>query len=117
MHQGIGGSIPFMSMLGERFPQAQFLITGVMGPGSNAHGPNESLDLPTVRDGDGVRGPGPGRSPPLRGLPVGVLAPPRDRGRLESRLRLELTGSVLAPHQPPAAARAAGTAPQRRERL
>src|SRR5712692_6052876 len=47
MHQGTGGSIPFMSMLGERFPQAQFLITGVMGPGSNAHGPNEFLDLPT----------------------------------------------------------------------
>jgi acetylornithine deacetylase/succinyl-diaminopimelate desuccinylase-like protein len=44
--QGIGGSIPFMSMLGERFPQAQFLITGVMGPGSNAHGPNEFVDLP-----------------------------------------------------------------------
>ncbi|MGH7300289.1 MAG: peptidase M20, partial [Candidatus Rokuibacteriota bacterium] len=43
--QGIGGSIPFMSMLGERFPQAQFLITGVMGPGSNAHGPNEFVDL------------------------------------------------------------------------
>jgi acetylornithine deacetylase/succinyl-diaminopimelate desuccinylase-like protein len=47
MHEGIGGSIPFMSMLGERFPQSQFLITGVMGPGSNAHGPNEFLDLPT----------------------------------------------------------------------
>jgi acetylornithine deacetylase/succinyl-diaminopimelate desuccinylase-like protein len=47
MYQGIGGSIPFMSMLGERFPQAQFLITGAMGPGSNAHGPNEFLDLPT----------------------------------------------------------------------
>jgi acetylornithine deacetylase/succinyl-diaminopimelate desuccinylase-like protein len=43
--QGIGGSIPFMSMLGERFPRAQFLITGVMGPGSNAHGPNEFVDL------------------------------------------------------------------------
>src|SRR5262249_61821743 len=47
MHQGIGGSIPFMSMLGDRFPEAQFLITGAMGPGSNAHGPNEFLDLPT----------------------------------------------------------------------
>jgi acetylornithine deacetylase/succinyl-diaminopimelate desuccinylase-like protein len=47
MYLGIGGSIPFMSMLGERFPKAQFLITGVMGPGSNAHGPNEFLDLPT----------------------------------------------------------------------
>jgi acetylornithine deacetylase/succinyl-diaminopimelate desuccinylase-like protein len=43
--QGLGGSIPFMSMLGERYPQAQFLITGVMGPGSNAHGPNEFVDL------------------------------------------------------------------------
>jgi acetylornithine deacetylase/succinyl-diaminopimelate desuccinylase-like protein len=48
MHVGIGGSIPFMSMLGEKFPQAQFLITGVMGPGSNAHGPNEFLHLPTA---------------------------------------------------------------------
>src|SRR5205085_8882351 len=47
MYAGLGGSIPFMSMLGERFPQAQFLITGVMGPGSNAHGPNEFLHLPT----------------------------------------------------------------------
>jgi acetylornithine deacetylase/succinyl-diaminopimelate desuccinylase-like protein len=44
---GLGGSIPFMSMLGARFPTAQFLITGVMGPGSNAHGPNEFLHLPT----------------------------------------------------------------------
>ena len=46
---GIGGSIPFMAMLGQRFPDAQFLVTGVMGPGSNAHGPNEFLDLPTAR--------------------------------------------------------------------
>jgi len=47
MFDGIGGSIPFMSMLGDRFPRAQFLVTGVMGPGSNAHGPNEFIDLPT----------------------------------------------------------------------
>ncbi len=47
MFHGLGGSIPFMSMLGERFPRAQFLITGVMGPGSNAHGPNEFLHVPT----------------------------------------------------------------------
>ena len=46
---GIGGTIPFMSMLGERFPEAQFLITGVLGPHSNAHGPNEFLHLPTAR--------------------------------------------------------------------
>ena len=47
MFSGLGGSIPFMQMLGERFPEAQFLVTGVMGPGSNAHGPNEFIDLPT----------------------------------------------------------------------
>ncbi len=47
--QGEGGSIPFMGMLGERFPDAQFVVTGVLGPGSNAHGPNEFLDLPTAR--------------------------------------------------------------------
>jgi acetylornithine deacetylase/succinyl-diaminopimelate desuccinylase-like protein len=43
---GEGGTIPFMAMLGERFPAAQFLVTGVLGPGSNAHGPNESLHVP-----------------------------------------------------------------------
>jgi acetylornithine deacetylase/succinyl-diaminopimelate desuccinylase-like protein len=43
---GEGGSIPFMAMLGERFPAAQFVITGVLGPGSNAHGPNEFLHVP-----------------------------------------------------------------------
>lgn len=42
---GEGGTIPFMAMLGERFPAAQFAITGVLGPGSNAHGPNEFLDV------------------------------------------------------------------------
>jgi acetylornithine deacetylase/succinyl-diaminopimelate desuccinylase-like protein len=42
---GEGGTIPFMAMLGRRFPEAQFLITGVLGPGSNAHGPNEFLDI------------------------------------------------------------------------
>ncbi len=46
---GEGGSIPFMGMLGERFPQAQFLITGVLGPASNAHGPNEFLHVPTAK--------------------------------------------------------------------
>ncbi len=42
---GEGGTIPFMAMLGEKFPEAQFLITGVLGPGANAHGPNEFLHL------------------------------------------------------------------------
>ncbi len=44
---GEGGTIPFMGMLGEKFPEAQFMITGVLGPGSNAHGPNEFLHIPT----------------------------------------------------------------------
>jgi acetylornithine deacetylase/succinyl-diaminopimelate desuccinylase-like protein len=47
MAQGTGGSIPFMAMLGARYPQAQFMITGVLGPDSNAHGPNEYLHVPT----------------------------------------------------------------------
>jgi acetylornithine deacetylase/succinyl-diaminopimelate desuccinylase-like protein len=42
---GEGGSIPFMGMLGEKFPAAQFMITGVLGPHSNAHGPNEFLHV------------------------------------------------------------------------
>ena len=42
---GEGGTIPFMAMLGKYFPQAQFLITGVLGPKSNAHGPNEFLHV------------------------------------------------------------------------
>jgi acetylornithine deacetylase/succinyl-diaminopimelate desuccinylase-like protein len=46
---GIGGSIPFMAMLGDTYPSAQFVITGVLGPESNAHGPNEFLHLPTAR--------------------------------------------------------------------
>jgi acetylornithine deacetylase/succinyl-diaminopimelate desuccinylase-like protein len=47
-YMGEGGSIPFMSMLGEKYPNAQFLITGVLGPHSNAHGPNEFLHIPTA---------------------------------------------------------------------
>jgi acetylornithine deacetylase/succinyl-diaminopimelate desuccinylase-like protein len=46
---GEGGSIPFMAMLGRQFPDAQFVVTGVLGPGSNAHGPNEFLHLPMAR--------------------------------------------------------------------
>ncbi|MFN7132277.1 MAG: M20 family metallopeptidase [Myxococcales bacterium] len=47
MFMGEGGTIPFMGMLGEKFPEAQFFITGLLGPGSNAHGPNEFLHVPT----------------------------------------------------------------------
>jgi acetylornithine deacetylase/succinyl-diaminopimelate desuccinylase-like protein len=45
LYFGSGGTIPFMSMLGQRFPRTQFFITGVLGPHSNAHGPNEFLHL------------------------------------------------------------------------
>jgi acetylornithine deacetylase/succinyl-diaminopimelate desuccinylase-like protein len=48
-YMGEGGSIPFMGMLGKKFPKAQFLITGVLGPQSNAHGPNEFLHIPTAK--------------------------------------------------------------------
>jgi acetylornithine deacetylase/succinyl-diaminopimelate desuccinylase-like protein len=46
---GEGGTIPFIGMLGAKFPDAQFVITGVLGPHSNAHGPNEFIHLPTGR--------------------------------------------------------------------
>jgi acetylornithine deacetylase/succinyl-diaminopimelate desuccinylase-like protein len=47
MYMGTGGTIPFMGMLGDKFPDAQFLITGLLGPKSNAHGPNEFLHIET----------------------------------------------------------------------
>ena len=46
---GEGGSIPFMAMLGARFPKTQFVVTGVLGPHSNAHGPNEFLHIPFAK--------------------------------------------------------------------
>ncbi|MFL6621894.1 MAG: M20 family metallopeptidase [Sulfurifustis sp.] len=49
MYMGEGGTIPFMAMLGERFPEAQFVISGVLGPHSNAHGPNEFLHIPAAK--------------------------------------------------------------------
>ena len=45
VHIGCGGSIPFMGMLGARYPRTQFFITGVLGPHANAHGPNEFLHI------------------------------------------------------------------------
>jgi acetylornithine deacetylase/succinyl-diaminopimelate desuccinylase-like protein len=47
MYMGMGGTIPFMKMLGDAYPATQFLVTGVLGPGSNAHGPNEYLHIAT----------------------------------------------------------------------
>jgi len=42
---GEGGSIPFMAMLGQKYPKAQFVVLGVLGPAANAHGPNEFLHI------------------------------------------------------------------------
>ena len=49
MAMGEGGTIPFMAMLGEQFPSAQFVVTGVLGPNSNAHGPNEFIHIPFAK--------------------------------------------------------------------
>ena len=49
-YMGEGVSIPFMGMLGRQFPKAQFVITGVLGPQSNAHGPNEFLHIPFAKN-------------------------------------------------------------------
>lgn len=46
---GLGGSIPFMGLLHDSYPEAQFVVTGALGPGSNAHVPDESLDLGFAR--------------------------------------------------------------------
>jgi len=43
---GQGGTIPLMNMLSEGFPKAQMMVCGVLGPKSNAHGPNEFLHVP-----------------------------------------------------------------------
>ena len=54
---GEGGTIPFLDALQEQYPTAQFLVTGVLGPESNAHGPNEMLHLPDSQPRDGVGRP------------------------------------------------------------
>ncbi len=47
-YTGEGGTIPFLASLGRRYPDVQFVATGVLGPDSNAHGIDEMLDLPTT---------------------------------------------------------------------
>lgn len=49
LYIGGGGCIPFIRMLVNRYPNAEFIITGVLGPKSNAHGPNEFLHIPTAK--------------------------------------------------------------------
>jgi acetylornithine deacetylase/succinyl-diaminopimelate desuccinylase-like protein len=46
-YMGMGGTIPFLKMLGDQFSDAQYMVTGVLGPHSNAHGPNEFLEIAT----------------------------------------------------------------------
>ena len=46
---GQGGTIPLMNMLSRGFPQAQMMVCGVLGPKSNAHGPNEFLHVPYAK--------------------------------------------------------------------
>ena len=46
---GQGGTIPLMNMLSTGFPQAQMMVCGVLGPKSNAHGPNEFLHVPYAK--------------------------------------------------------------------
>ena len=48
-HIGQGGTIPLMGMLSQGFPQAQMMVCGVLGPKSNAHGPNEFLHVPYAK--------------------------------------------------------------------
>ena len=46
---GQGGTIPLMNLLSQGFPRAQMMVCGVLGPRSNAHGPNEFLHVPYAR--------------------------------------------------------------------
>ena len=46
---GQGGTIPLMNMLSQGFPTAQMMVCGVLGPRSNAHGPNEFLHVPYAK--------------------------------------------------------------------
>lgn len=46
---GQGGTIPLMNLLSQGFPKAQMMVCGVLGPKSNAHGPNEFLHVPYAK--------------------------------------------------------------------
>jgi len=46
---GQGGTIPLMNMLSKGFPTSQMMVCGVLGPKSNAHGPNEFLHVPYAK--------------------------------------------------------------------
>ena len=46
---GVGGSIPFVALFGQRFGDLPLILNGVMDPRTTAHGPNESMDLEIFR--------------------------------------------------------------------
>lgn len=50
IQSGIGASIPFIGMMARAYPNADQLVTGILSPASNAHGPNENLHIPTVKN-------------------------------------------------------------------
>lgn len=45
----VGGGIPFIKPLADAFPAAPIFVAGLIGPEANAHGPNESLDIPACK--------------------------------------------------------------------
>lgn len=47
---GIGASIPFIGMMAKKFPKADQLVVGILSPSSHAHGSNENLHIPTVKN-------------------------------------------------------------------
>jgi acetylornithine deacetylase/succinyl-diaminopimelate desuccinylase-like protein len=49
LFMGEGGSIPFMNLLSRKYPEAKFMVSGILGPNANAHGPNEFLHIPSVK--------------------------------------------------------------------
>jgi acetylornithine deacetylase/succinyl-diaminopimelate desuccinylase-like protein len=47
---GGAATIPFLGMFSARYPDAVIVPAGVLGPGSNPHGPDERLDLTAARN-------------------------------------------------------------------
>ncbi len=85
-YMGEGGTIPFMGMLGDKFPKTQFVITGVLGPHSNAHGPNEFSAHSNGQEGHGRdRADDRGALHAEEEVELGLLSPDRGRGWVRGR--------------------------------
>jgi acetylornithine deacetylase/succinyl-diaminopimelate desuccinylase-like protein len=50
MASAIGGSIPFVNIFDQIFPNTNFFVTGALGPDGNAHAPNEFLILEKTKN-------------------------------------------------------------------